>query len=100
MIWTSWPSTAAWPPYYLYDLYYARPAKDYADAFLADAKAGKFQPPRRSEGNISTQPTLMAQRPRTVSPRESAAVAWRSSCVQNSSGSPPASEANTSAVAT
>jgi len=40
------------------------------------------------------------QRPRTVSPRESAAVAWRSSCVQNSSGSPSASEANTSAVAT
>jgi CubicO group peptidase (beta-lactamase class C family) len=32
--------------YYLYDLYYARPAKDYAGAFLADAKAraeaGKF----------------------------------------------------------
>ena len=25
--------------YYLYDLYYARPTKDYAGAFLADAKA-------------------------------------------------------------
>ena len=35
--------------YYLYDLYYARPTKDYAGAFLADAKAqaeaGKFPPP-------------------------------------------------------
>jgi hypothetical protein len=38
--------------------------------------------------------------PRTVSPRESAAVAWRSSCVQNSSGSPSASAARISAVAT
>jgi hypothetical protein len=33
--------------YYLYDLYYARPTKDYAGAFLADAKAqaGKFPAP-------------------------------------------------------
>jgi CubicO group peptidase (beta-lactamase class C family) len=35
--------------YYLYDLYYARPAKDYAGAFLTDAKAkaeaGKFPAP-------------------------------------------------------
>jgi hypothetical protein len=35
--------------YYLYDLYHARPTKDYARAFLADAKAqaeaGKFPPP-------------------------------------------------------
>lgn len=38
--------------------------------------------------------------PRTVSPRESAATAWRSSCVQNSTGSPAASAASTSAVAT
>ena len=47
--------------YYLYDLYYARPTKDYAGAFLADAKtqaeAGKLPaPPRRSVsvGNISS----------------------------------------------
>ena len=47
--------------YYLYDLYYARPTKDYAGAFLADAKAqaeaGKFPaPPRRSVsvGNTSS----------------------------------------------
>jgi hypothetical protein len=47
--------------YYLYDLYYARPTKDYAGAFLADAKAqaeaGKLpDPPRRSVsvGNISS----------------------------------------------
>ena len=36
--------------YYLYDLYYARPTKDYAGAFLADAKAqaeaGKLPAPR------------------------------------------------------
>ena len=38
--------------------------------------------------------------PCTVRPRESAAVAWRSSCVQNSSGSPSASAARISAVAT
>jgi hypothetical protein len=40
--------------YYLYDLYYAQPAKDYAGAFLADAKAqaeaGKFPaPPERRQ---------------------------------------------------
>jgi hypothetical protein len=44
--------------YYLYDLYYARPTKDYAGAFLADAKAqaGKFPPPPGSVsvGNISS----------------------------------------------
>jgi hypothetical protein len=44
--------------YYLYDLYHARPAKDYASAFLADAKAraeaDKFPAPRRSVGNISS----------------------------------------------
>ena len=39
--------------YYLYDLYHARPAKDYAAEFLADAKAraeaGKFPPRRRRQ---------------------------------------------------
>jgi hypothetical protein len=43
--------------YYLYDLYYARPTKDYAGAFLADAKAQprpeSSRPPGRSVGNIS-----------------------------------------------
>jgi hypothetical protein len=43
---------------YLYDLYYARPAKDYTGEFLADAKAraeaGKFPAPQRSVGNISS----------------------------------------------
>ena len=47
--------------YYLYDLYHARPTKDYARAFLADAKAqaeaGKFPPPWRSVsvGKISSR---------------------------------------------
>lgn len=44
--------------YYLHDLYYARPTKDYAGAFLADAKAqaesGKLPAPRRSVGIISS----------------------------------------------
>ena len=44
--------------YYLYDLYYARPTKDYAGAFLADAEAGKLPPPPRRSGSVGNISSL------------------------------------------